>query len=819
MRTIWTVLLVLTAAAFAYPKIEEAQQTFPIQGIKGEGRKGDYLICNEKVTFVVEKKPQSSGYGFFPGNVIDAGFTLKGKGCLGEKNQLGEVFPALNPGKINQVRGFKAESFEIVQNEPGKAAILRVKGKDEAVAIVEEFLGTKANPLGLELIVDYILEPGASYLTQRYQFSNLTEEKMSIALGYAYILGDGLRVAGEGIGFDAEQLDRRFMEYLSAIGDQIAYSWYAPDNAFKVALQYSGVFFGFFRKVRVPAGGTTSLDVQLHVTPPDLGSALASMGRKGEFPVAGKVTEGGGKPVAGARVYAVAGEDVASMAVTDSQGNYQLDLKAGEYHFYVVANRRLPVTQKMRIEGGRKLDFSLEPPSALEIEVKEEKKGAIPAMLTFERSEPVKLPAVIGEKRDTRFDDVVFLLPGKNTVPVLPGKYAVSASRGFEYEYAKQDMTFDPGKTQRWNPTLKRSVNTAGYLSGDFHLHALPSPDSNDPLEDKIMGLAAHHVEVPVATDHNVVTDYLPTIKKLKLEKFLTRIIGDELTTIKYGHFNVFPLPYDENLPNNGAPQWWGIGPKEIFANVRSIPTNPVIQVNHPRSGVGGGYFSSVELDPQSCQVQYPQFWSEDFDLIEIFNGKRVSQLNETYPDWFMFINAGKKKTATGTSDSHHIYGIEAGYPRSYVFTGTDTVERFEEASFMKAVRDQRVMVSGGPFIDFRIGDKLLGDLAPAAGGKVELHIRVESPSWMPLTKLTIYRNGEPVKAIPLKETKDAVKFDDKVTVDVAKDSWFFVAAEGTASLAPVYPGAQPYGFTNPIYVDANGDGKFTPPKPCPTAN
>lgn len=816
MRTILTVLLVLTGAALAYPKIEEAQQNFPIQGIKGEGREGDYLICNEKVTFVVEKKPQSSGYGFFPGNVIDAGFTVKGKGCLGEKNQLGEVFPTLNPGAINDVRGFKAESFEVVQNEPGKAAILRVKGTDEAVAIVEEFLGTKTSPLGLEVAVDYILEPGVSYLTQRYQFTNPTKKKMRVALGYAYILGDGLRIAGEGMGFDEERMDRRFMNYLSAMSDQIAYSWYAPENAFKVALRYSGVFFGFFRKVTVPAGGTASLDVQLHVTPPDLNSALASMGMKGEHPVAGKVTQRGGTPVAGARVYAVAGDDVASMAVSDASGNYQLDLKAGEYDFYVVADYRPTVMQKIKIEGGRKLDFSLEPPSMLEIEVREEKQGLIPAMLTFERSEPVTLPAVIGEKKDARFDDVVFLLPAKTTIPVLPGTYTVTASRGFEYEYERRKITFAPGKTEKWSPVLRRSVNTSGYLSGDFHLHAMPSPDSNDLLVDKIKGLAGHHVEVPVATDHNVVTDYMPTIKALKLEKFVTRIIGDELTTIKYGHFNVFPLPYDENRPNNGAPQWWGIGPKEIFANVRAIPTEPVIQVNHPRSGVGGGYFSSVELDPNNCQVKYPQFWSEDFDLIEIFNGKRVSQLKETYPDWFMFINAGKKRTATGTSDSHHIYGIEAGYPRSYVLVGKDTVDDFDERSFIQAVRNQKVMVSGGPFIDFRVGGKTLGELAQAKEGKVALDIRVESPSWMPLTKLTIYQNGEAVKEIPLKETKEPVKFNDKVTVEVAKDSWFFVAAEGTESLAPVYPEAQPYGFTNPIYVDANGDGKFDAPKPCP---
>jgi hypothetical protein len=46
------------------------------------------------------------------------------------------------------------------------------------------------------------------------------------------------------------------------------------------------------------------------------------------------------------------------------------------------------------------------------------------------------------------------------------------------------------------------------------------------------------------------------------------------------------------------------------------------------------------------------------------------------------------------------------------------------------------------------------------------------------------------------------------------KDSFITIEASGPAgeNYQAVYPGFFPYAYSNPIYIDANGDGVWTPP-------
>ena len=57
---------------------------------------------------------------------------------------------------------------------------------------------------------------------------------------------------------------------------------------------------------------------------------------------------------------------------------------------------------------------------------------------------------------------------------------------------------------------LRHVVDTHGWLSADFHVHAARSPDSRVPMHDRIYEFVADGVELIVATDHNVVCDYAP---------------------------------------------------------------------------------------------------------------------------------------------------------------------------------------------------------------------------------------------------------------------------------------------------------------------
>lgn len=244
----------------------------------------------------------------------------------------------------------------------------------------------------------------------------------------------------------------------------------------------------------------------------------------------------------------------------------------------------------------------------------------------------------------------------------------IVVSRGPEYSLAKiEGVRLEAGKIHRMDVVLHRVVQTPHRVSADFHIHAQPSLDASMPLEKRVASGAAEGLEIAVATDHNVVTDYAPAIAALKLTPWMRGVRGVELSTLEMGHFNGFPLDYDlssaTRFPwvahcfedeaqrvNQTGFDWVSCAPKALFDNLRRLghPDEPdvVVQVNHPRDGILG-YFDAFNVDgyvaeakpaafedglqaslfrPQNPTTRQfePSKFSLDFDAIEIFNGKRL---------------------------------------------------------------------------------------------------------------------------------------------------------------------------------------------------
>lgn len=244
--------------------------------------------------------------------------------------------------------------------------------------------------------------------------------------------------------------------------------------------------------------------------------------------------------------------------------------------------------------------------------------------------------------------------------------YKVYFSRGPEYEADVREVTVKPGQTVRVVGQLVRSVDTTGYLSGDFHLHARGSIDSGLDYNTRVISLAGEGLEVAVSSDHNYVSDFAPYIQANDLQLYMNSVIGLELTTFEAGHFNAFPLEYDVELANRGSFQWQEQPPGLIFEELRQrgevSADDTIIQVNHPRDTILG-YFSQHNVDPLDGTVTLPfltddagltdaiatangpAFYEEtedgefeatfswNFDAIEIFNGKRMELLRHFRAD------------------------------------------------------------------------------------------------------------------------------------------------------------------------------------------
>jgi hypothetical protein len=262
---------------------------------------------------------------------------------------------------------------------------------------------------------------------------------------------------------------------------------------------------------------------------------------------------------------------------------------------------------------------------------------------------------------------------GVATLEVRPGiPYTVYVSRGIEYDLQAVNVRPLAGRVEEVHAVLTKVIDTTGYVSGDFHLHAAPSLDSSLSLDRRVISCAGEGLELAVSTDHNFITDYRPTIERLGLQDWMQSMVGLEMTTLESGHFNGFPVRRDLSQITRGAFEWSLRTPDDVFKDLRALgpmgPDNMVIQVNHARDSVLG-YFSQYDIDPLTLEVPAPRrasgldfgaiaspngpafkryktedgqpcdpeadgndcklrsTFSFDFDALEVFNGKRVDQI------------------------------------------------------------------------------------------------------------------------------------------------------------------------------------------------
>jgi len=241
----------------------------------------------------------------------------------------------------------------------------------------------------------------------------------------------------------------------------------------------------------------------------------------------------------------------------------------------------------------------------------------------------------------------VYSADGQGVFEIEPGSYEILASRGMEYSIDRQQVALEPAQTTLVNARLVRSVDTSGWISGDFHVHGQNSYDAVVKHRDRVMSFAGEGVEILSSSDHDYVTDFAPYVFELGLEHWLFTQVGLELTTVELGHFLGFPYRYEEwkdgkRNQEQGAIDWTGKTPDKLFSEMRALgmygPEDTVIVVAHPRDSFFG-YFDQYGLNSYNMKVEgsmlewlpgifenplaNPQLFSGRFDALELFNSKR----------------------------------------------------------------------------------------------------------------------------------------------------------------------------------------------------
>lgn len=263
-----------------------------------------------------------------------------------------------------------------------------------------------------------------------------------------------------------------------------------------------------------------------------------------------------------------------------------------------------------------------------------------------------------------------------------------------------------------------------------------------------------------------------------------------------------------------------------------------------------------------------------DFDAFELINGKGGDGYLQNIRDWSALLRyapGGRLPVGTANSDSHELVTGHAGWPVTVLNTST-ALASIDDSELVSTLQSGSVAGALGVFVWATARETAVGmtEVGPgtmplrAMTGLITLHITVNAAPWVPVEEIRIRAGGEIIQRIPAAMlmgggdpfgTTGVTRFDADVPLLTAFTADTFITVEAgiatpavadldgdgvidqsdrdgdgdadmadmtmaagveiplpTGPIAAVAAGAHPVGFTNPIFIDVDGDATYDPP-------
>ena len=855
-------------------------------------RPGDIYAYNDKVQVVIQGAGRHIGVNPYGGNLIDADVIRDDGSFHDALSELGFFVNLAGTGEVSNIEIDTVAGGATTITVTSDYVINDYFNLETGIEILlpgalDEVDVNQAWPI--EFTTEYVLEPGNEFVHIRNTATNLGSEEVPYFLVW---LADGGAVSPfipTKEGFKLEQFGAA--EYLVLEGVNQSYGL-LPVNEERIE---GRAFVSIVGAYSLAQEGTvvevlTYPDSAPSVDPGDsltfealffIGESHADVSR-GIYhaldidcvDITGTVIqEGGSVPIAGAAVTAMSvdeGADGADIAkdISNENGEFSMCLPPGPVRFVAGAKGRPyhglegePGRVAFTVEEDAIAALTLPSTGHFTASIVDSSGSPLPSRVTILGVDPsphtFRLEGVFHDPLAPGVAAVADSIDGTFAFDLEPGEYDAVFTHGPEFDLARMQIEVEGDNTTHVDATLHHVVDTTGYLTGDFHVHATLSSDSAIRNEDRVANMVAEDVQMLISTDHDMITDYWPTIDALNVRDRITTAPGQEITTFDFGHFNGFPLPIDRASPNNGALDWGSLSPEQIGDAVL-VNDDAIFQLNHPRAvpapGATGNYFNVIDLqfdeigpfagsdsvDPTAIRLPLgTDLLTTHFGAMEVMTWLNVQGLH----DWYNFLNAGIVFTATGNSDTHTLAVESSGWPRNYVRMGHDDPTAVTHADLVAALLGGRNTVGFGPFVELsaqsgggfaEIGDQIELD------GEVTVTARVQAPDWVPFDRVTLYEGATGTEigggaVVPVLIDADGgqrLEITVEATFTPDNDTWLVAVVGGSDSLYPgiVYNAHDPdlvtleairdgtldgtvtaFAVTNPIWVDADGDGDITP--------
>ena len=522
----------------------------------------------------------------------------------------------------------------------------------------------------------------------------------------------------------------------------------------------------------------------------------------------------------------------------NEQGEISIRLPFGKWEISLLDHGREKKSFNIEVgdDGDKGETFVRKPASKINFKITKENGDDTPCKIQFIGLEGTKDPDLGPVDRAHGCKNQYHSETGDFSVALDPGSYRIVVTRGIEFDHFAKEIKLQPEQTISIETKLKRSVKTVGWVSTDFHNHSTPSGDNVCGINDRVINLAAEHIEFAPTTEHNRVYDWQPHIEELKLTKEISTIPGMELTG-SGAHINAFPLTPMPYLQDNGAPRWVK-DPRVNAINLRDHhghKKNRWIHINHPdmvdnfndrnKDGqIDGGYEGIVSLIDA---IETQNYRDSDilarapFRITRRASREQVSIIREFV--WLQMLNQGRKVWGIAVSDAHTVFGNGVGGWRTYIPSSTDEPQNIDWEEISRRAKAGQMMLTTGPFLEVETEDGTLPGGLARANDSIKVKVRVQCSSWIDINRVQVLLNGRQSsqhnytrKTHPKWFNDDVIKFDQELSIQLSQDTHIIVVAYGenldlkTGFGSSGQADNKPCAYHNPIFVDTNGDG-FVP--------